>query len=350
MSTSAKKSRSTPEVVAVTKETTSAVIPANSKSPVSGNFAFTAQEADLAHALGIDLDAPIVDRLERAVDRVNRATRFVIEAGTLLLSVRADCAHGEFLPALEERGIPQQRACELMSYAKFAASLSGSDRDRVLALPKMKVLELAKADPEVLQDLFEDDAKFGELTALSVRDLRVALRDANAKRTDLSTRNEKLERERDRLQEELRVLREGRVKTGGDVPVVVQDIRLECAALHKKALMAVEDIGRLGREFLTNGLPDDSEWNTPVIRHLYGSLTALHAVIGGQIADMHRSFGALLNGEQSVLDTFSPDEATRCALEYRALIQEHDHEAKAREWEREMDRPRRGRPRNAPTK
>ncbi|MDD1493634.1 hypothetical protein FTI75_18530 [Burkholderia pseudomallei] len=216
---------------------------------------------------------------------------------------------------------------------------------------KTKVLELAKADPEVLQDLFEDDAKFDELTALSVRDLRVALRDANAKKTDLATRNEVLERERDRLQEELRVLREGRVKTGGDVPAVVQDIRLECAALHKKALLAVEDIGRLGSEFLTNGLPDDSEWHTPVIRHLYGSLTSLHAIIGGQIADLHRGFGALMDGETSVLDTFSPDEAKRCALEYRALILEHEHEAKAREWEREMERPRGpGRPRKAPTK
>ncbi|WP_254220769.1 hypothetical protein [Burkholderia glumae] len=67
--------------------------------------------------------------------------------------------------------------------------------------------------------------------------------------------------------------------------------------MHKKALMAAEDIGQLGHEFLTKGLPDDSQWNTPVMRHLYGSLAALHAVIGGQIADMHRSFGALLDGE-----------------------------------------------------
>ncbi|WP_322037221.1 hypothetical protein [Burkholderia cepacia] len=347
MSTSAKKSRQPAEVVTV-QESAPAFV-SDAKVSVSDNFAFTPKEAELAGVLGIDLDAPVADRLACVVDKVNRATRFVVEAGMLLLSVRAECAHGEFLPALEERGIPQPRAWELMSYAKFAAALPAAERDRVMALPKTKVLELAKADPEVLQDLFEDDAKFGELTALSVRDLRVALRDANAKRTDLSTRNEKLERERDRLQEELRVLREGRVKTGGDVPAVVQDIRLECAALHKKALMAVEDIGRLGREFLTTGLPEESEWNTPVVRHLHGSLTALHAVIGGQIADMHRSFGALLSGEQSVLDTFSPDEATRCALEYRALIQEHDHEAKAREWEREMERPRKvGRPKNRP--
>ncbi|VWC95715.1 hypothetical protein BLA17378_04885 [Burkholderia aenigmatica] len=347
MSTSAKKSRQPAEVV--TAQDSARALVATAKVSVSDNFAFTPKEAELAGVLGIDLDAPVADRLACVVDRVNRATRFVVEAGMLLLSVRAECAHGEFLPALEERGIPQPRAWELMSYAKFAAALPAAERDRVMALPKTKVLELAKADPEVLQDLFEDDAKFGELTALSVRDLRVALRDANAKRTDLSTRNEKLERERDRLQEELRVLREGRVKTGGDVPAVVEDIRLECAALHKKALISVEDIGRLGREFLTTGLPEDSEWNTPVVRHLHGSLTALHAVISGQIADMHRSFGALLNGEQSVLDTFSPDETARCALEYRALIQEHDHEAKAREWEREIDRPRKaGRPKKRP--
>ncbi|MGK8195220.1 hypothetical protein [Burkholderia cepacia] len=348
MSTSAKKSRQ-PEAAVIAQESGAALV-ASSKSPNVRGLGFGAAEQALADVLGVSVSGGAEARISSAISKTNSALRLVIEAGLVLLSVRSECEHGEFEALLEDHGMPSQRASEAMTYARFAASLSPEDRDRVIELPKTKVLELAKADPEVLQDLFEDDAKFGELTALSVRDLRVALRDANAKRTDLSTRNEKLERERDRLQEELRVLREGRVKTGGDVPVVVQDIRLECAALHKKALMAVEDIGRLGREFLTTGLPDDSEWNTPVIRHLYGSLTALHAVIGGQIADMHRSFGALLNGEQSVLDTFSPDEATRCALEYRALIQEHDHEAKAREWEREMERPRRGRPRTAPTK
>ncbi|WP_353191983.1 hypothetical protein [Pandoraea pnomenusa] len=308
-------------------------------------------ERALADALGVSVVAAPEARVGSAVSKMNSALRLIIEAGLELLSVRAECPHGKFEELLADRGIPSQRASEAMTYARFAASLSPDDRDRVIEMPKSKVLELAKADPEVLQDLFEDDAKFDELTALSVRDLRVALRDANAKRTDLSTRNETLERERDRLQEELRVLREGRVRTGGDVPAVVQDIRLECAALHKKALMAVEDVGRLGREFFVNGLPDDSEWNVPVVRHLYGSLASLHAVIGGQLADLHKSFGPRVGGESSVLDTFSPEEATRCALEYRALIQEHDHEAKAREWEREMDRPRKaGRPRTAPKK
>lgn len=336
---------------ATDKRAANDVVPSRSELPNVRIFEFGDAEAALANSLGVSVTGNQADRISSAVDKTNSALRLVVEAGLALLSVRAECEHGRFLEMLTDRGMPPQRAYEAMTYAKFAAGLSDGDRDRVLALHKTKVLELAKADPEVLQDLFEDDAKFDELTALSVRDLRVALRDANAKKTDLATRNEALERERDRLQEELRVLREGRVKTGGDVPAVVQDIRLECAALHKKALLAVEDIGRLGGEFLANGLPDDSEWHTPAIRHLYGSLTSLHAIIGGQIADLHRGFGALMDGETSVLDTFSPDEATRCALEYRALILEHEHEAKAREWGREMERPRGpGRPRKAPTK
>ncbi|AJY64143.1 hypothetical protein [Burkholderia glumae] len=349
MSTSAQKSR--PTAAAADAQESSGPLVGKTNSPYVRGIRFGAAEQALADVLGVSVSGGTEARISSAISKTNSALRLVIEAGLMLLSIRSECEHGEFEALLESHGMPSQRASEAMTYARFAASLSPEDRDRVIELPKTKVLELAKADPEVLQDLFEDDAKFGELTALSVRDLRVALRDANAKRADLSTRNEKLERERDRLQDELRELHEGRVKTGADVPVVVQNIRLECAALHKKALMAAEDIGQLGHEFLTKGLPDDSQWNTPVMRHLYGSLAALHAVIGGQIADMHRSFGALLDGEPSVLDTFSPDETTRCALEYRALIQEHDHEAKAREWEREMNRPRKvGRPRNAPTK
>lgn len=215
---------------ATDKRAANDVVPSRSELPNVRIFEFGDAEAALANSLGVSVTGNQADRISSAVDKTNSALRLVVEAGLALLSVRAECEHGRFLEMLTDRGMPPQRAYEAMTYAKFAAGLSDGDRDRVLALHKTKVLELAKADPEVLQDLFEDDAKFDELTALSVRDLRVALRDANAKKTDLATRNEALERERDRLQEELRVLREGRVKTGGDVPAVVQDSRVDVTA------------------------------------------------------------------------------------------------------------------------
>ncbi|MCG5260401.1 hypothetical protein [Cupriavidus gilardii] len=313
------------------------------------DFGFGDAERRLAADLGIDVSVSINARMVRAIERTNHALRMVVEAGLELLSIRAECEHGEFLAALDAAGMPNQRAYEAMTYAKFAASLPAEERAKVLELPKTKVLALAKADPGVLEDLFADDEAFSDIASLSVRDLRQRIRTLEAAKTDLATKTETLERERDRLREDLRVAREGRVKTGGAVPILVQDIRLECAALHKKALISVEDIGRLASEHLANGLSENAEWNVPVARHVHAALASLYATVGGLMAQMEQTYGPELAGDATVLDTFSPEEATRCALEYRALIAEHEHEKKAREWEREMERPRGvGRPKKRP--
>jgi len=330
---------------------TMAVVASAEKNPNVGTFEVSEGAAILASKIGLDLNAPRAVRLDRAAHNMNLSAQYMLAAGIDLLSLRAECEHGEFADLLDAHGFARMSAYRAISYAQFAGSLPTAERDKILALPKTKVLELAKADPEVLQDLFENDEKFEELAALSVRDMRVAIRTANAKVSDLSTQNETLERERDRLKEELRQVREGRVKTGGPVPIVVQDIRLECAALHKKASMSIEDIGRLAAEQLANGAAEDVEWNVPVARHLYASLASLQAMASGLMSQLRDGYGAALDGEKTVLDNFSPEEATRCALEYQVLISEHDHEKRAREWEREMERPRSvGRPKKQPGK
>lgn len=314
-------------------------------------FDVTVAVTELAAQFGLDLTLPQGARLDRAAQNLSRSVQYMLASGLDLLSIRSECEHGDFMELLESRGFGKDMAYRAITYAQFAVSLPETERNKVLALPKTKVLALATADPEVLQDLFEDEEKFEELAALSVRDMRVAIRTANAKVSDLSTQNETLERERDRLKEELRQVREGRVKTGGPVPIVVQDIRLECAALHKKAGMSIEDIGRLATEHLANGAAEDSEWNVPVARHLYASLASLQTMASGLMAQLRDGYGAALDGDKSVLDNFSPEEATRCALEYQVLISEHDHEKRAREWEREMERPRSvGRPKKQPGK
>ncbi|MEZ7785032.1 hypothetical protein O4A46_24870 [Cupriavidus gilardii] len=314
-----------------------------------GKFDVSAGVIELAEKHGLDLGAPPHVRLDRAARNMNFSAQYMLAAGLDLLSVRSECDHGQFLQLLEARGFAIRSAYRAIAYAQFVSTLPTDARDKVLSMPKSKVSELAKADPEVLQELFEDDTKFDEMAGLSVRELRLAIRDANAKLSNLATQNETLSRQRDRLQDELREVREGRVKTGGAVPILVQDIRLECAALHKKALISVEDIGRLASEHLANGLSENAEWNVPVARHVHAALASLYATVGGLMAQMEQTYGPELAGDATVLDTFSPEEATRCALEYRALIAEHEHEKKAREWEREMERPRGvGRPKKRP--
>lgn len=146
MSTSAQKSR--PTAAAADAQESSGPLVGKTNSPYVRGIRFGAAEQALADVLGVSVSGGTEARISSAISKTNSALRLVIEAGLMLLSIRSECEHGEFEALLESHGMPSQRASEAMTYARFAASLSPEDRDRVIELPKTKVLELAKADPE----------------------------------------------------------------------------------------------------------------------------------------------------------------------------------------------------------
>jgi hypothetical protein len=304
-------------------------------------------EADV-RALGttfnLDFDLPKDVRMDRVARHLSQSAQYMLAAGVDLLSLRGECAHGEYLAMLEERGIEARAAQRAIQYTQFLLTLSEHERERMLALPKSHVLTLASADPEVVEDLLGNPDQ--DLKLLSVRELRETIKDLSSRKTDMATQLEKSELEIDRLQKVVKDLRESRVKTGGDVPIPVQDFRLECAALHKKADLAVDDMSDLMLRFLS--FESDGEWNLPVARHLTSALTALHAKTGGILAQLRQSY-EVSTGVPDVLDLLSPEEVLRCGQEYKTLIDEHNHEKTVREWEREMDRPKgAGRPKAKP--
>ena len=319
------------------------------KLPNVRQFEFGGAELSLARQLGVDLSGSIERRINNAIDHTNQALRMVIEAGLALLSVHDECEHGQFMALLGERGMPHQRAYETMTYAKFAANLPDKEREQILSLPKTKVLALAKADPEVLQDLFDDEDGLADLTTLSVRDMRLKIRELEARKVDQGVELETAETQIEALQAEVEKLRSARVQSSGIVPIAVQDTRLEIAALHKKAELSIDDISRLTEELLA--APDVlGQYETPVARGLYRALCALSMSITGTIAQLHATYGDALGSQLAPADWLSDAEVAQVAAEYKALVREHDHEALDRQWEREMDRPAgRGRPKKRPT-
>lgn len=135
---------------------------------------FEAADELAATELGISLAGSTEVCLQRAVSAQNAATALVLESGYLMLKVKAECEHGEFEKRLKTHGISRQRAYELMSYAKLYSRLDAEQRKQVFSLPKTKVLALAAADIEVVQDFLDDP---GVDLTLNVRDLRLRLRD-----------------------------------------------------------------------------------------------------------------------------------------------------------------------------
>ncbi len=308
-------------------------------------FEITDDLRSLAKRFGLNLSVSHQERIDRAAQNLNQSVQYMLAAGIDLLALRADCEHGEFVALLDDRGFEQRAAYRAIQYAEFLLSRSEAEREKLLVLPKSHVLAIAGADEEVIHDLLENGDI--DLTELSVRQLRVTIKDLSERKTDIAVQLEKSELEVERLQQLVKDLREARVKTGGDVPVPVQDYRLECAALHKKADLSVDDMSDLLGKFLSDS--DLGDWNLAVARHLAASLAALHAKTGGLLAQLHRSFGPD-SGAPDVADLFGPEETLRCAQEYKVLTDEHKHEETVRAWEREMDRPKgAGRPRAKPS-
>ena len=131
------------------------------------------------------------------------------------------------------------------------------------------------------------------------------------------------------------------------VPAHVSDIRLECAALYKKAELSVDGIARLHNEVHLL----DGEWALSCARSNFAALQSLIAQAKGAAAELHRQYGADLDGDNSTMERLTQKELFKCAVEYRQITAEHEHEAAMRAHIRDADKPKgKGRPKAAPVK
>ena len=279
------------------------------------------------------------------------AARLAVESGYLLLSVKAELAHGEFEAAIAETGLSSQRASELMRMAKFTTSLPEAQRADMLSMPKSKVLLLASADPSVIEDLLNDEED-GDLDALSVRELRQRIRDLQANNTDLSTQIDTAEAERDSAVKRLNK-RSQRDDDAG-VPVVMADLRAEIAALVKKAELAIDSFTPLGVELMGyRGHSEAGVWVDGTARLAITGLSALQVLADGAIQRYVDALGLVyedFQGKPDALAFLQPDEILAVAKEWPELTALHSHEEALRKHERDQAKPRaKGRPANAPT-
>lgn len=311
---------------------------------------FTDADAASANELGIMVGGAIGDRITRAVVSYNMAARLAVEAGYLLLSVKAETEDGQFVTSVEAMGLSRQRAAELMRMAKFTTALPEAQRAEMLAMPKSKVLALASADPEVIQQMLED-GDLSDLNDMSVRGLRLRIRQLEANATDLSVQKDKAEADLEAMEKRQR--RATRDEDDATVPVVAADLRQEMAALIKKAELAVTSLHPVGVDIV--GLVshnEAAEWVKPTLRLGLSGLLALRELVEGSIKSFAEAMGESANRLTSKPDTLSfldASEIKGLAEDWARLVALHQHEGALREHERAQAKPRgKGRPAAAP--
>ncbi|MBS3796691.1 hypothetical protein [Pseudoalteromonas sp. BDTF-M6] len=131
---------------------------------------------------------------EQAV--VNTAKR-----GFLYMSIKTQCAHGEFESKLKEFGIAARTAQDAVSIAKMFLALPDAKTrtSALLNISKSKLVELARLPVETVEALDEDD--LDSLNELSVREFRKEIKKLKDKNQELSEGNASLinELENERL-------------------------------------------------------------------------------------------------------------------------------------------------------
>lgn len=300
--------------------------------------------------LGVDLGAPLEERADLAAQHMNRSQRHMLAAGLLLGSIKRECQPGEFLALVEARGFEERAAQRAMQYAQFVLSRPDGERNGLLEMHVSKVLALASADPEVIEDMLVSPDE--GLSGLSVRELRQRIRDLEAQSTNAAIERDTAVAERDGLAKQLR-RRQRDAEDGDGVPMLVADARAEGAALVKKAELALAALHPLGVEVCNmTGHDEAGAWVKPSLRLLMSGLIALRVQADGLIEQYAKALGddvKKLQSQPDALAFLDEAEIKAVAEEWSRLVATHQHEAALRSHEREQAKPKgKGRPKQAP--
>ncbi len=311
----------------------------------------TENERALAVELGVDLQASMDERLDRAVTKTNTALRLVVEAGLDLLSIKSECEHGKFGELMQERGISRQRASEMMKMARFSAQLSSAERKKLMNLPKRKALALASTDPEIVHKVLENEEAFNDISNLNYQSMRERIRELEQRNADLEVDLDTAETQKEELKSRLK-----KERSGSPYPDFFEVTRNESDALTQKCLLALDDLHRLSDDLIK--LNEDPHLSEEFRSYLNMSATTLmvhlNAIAAKTSQAVHNiEFKLPPVSTSKGVDAnliYSDDEINHAINEREMLVREHEQEKQIRANQREANKPRgRGRPKKTET-
>ena len=312
------------------------------KGRTFGELVLTDADAQAAAEIGVVMSGTLEDRIGRAVQAHNMAARLVVEAGYLLLGVKAELAHGEFERGIESMGLAPQRAREMMTTARFVTSLPADKRQEVLLLPKTKVLMLANADTEVLADLI--DSPDSDVYGLSVRELRARIKELEA---EAGKRTKRLEAELDHRDAVIQKLKKKEVQREFDP--LTHMVRDECLAYQAGVEINLQSLQALFEEVKKDG-HDAPEWDLR-LQQIWFATHAATARATALLEHVRATVPMDMPDQAATPNMLTPDEVMRWTLEWETMVSKAKAVAAHRADLRAQEGPRGvGRPKGAKTK
>lgn len=273
-----------------------------------------------------------------AVSELNQSGIHAARAGYVLNVLKEKSGHGDFMQALNKRGIGKRDAQNCMRIAAALAALTPEQQKKLTTLGKTKLLALVKLPEETLEDLV-DGSDLDDIAQMSARQLQDY---ARRLRHDL----EKAEMREARARQQAGEARAA--QSGFRYPPSIDRIRVESSALANQATLCLDDIEQLMTEL--NSAPDLSDAQEKAQAEysagattLFVNLQAIHA----KAAYLVKWFGEIIGEDYMPTQpedapTLTDDEALRVFALRDLLLAEHRAAKIARD-----NRPRRGRPRKA---
>lgn len=312
------------------------------------NFEMTEAVADLAARLGMDVSVVVTpeQRIDRAAHNMSLSAQYLLAVGVDLIALRSQVERGRFGELLEDRGFGKDAAYRAMQYAAFLASRPAEEQVRLMALPKFKVLELAKADPEVLDTLMDEDGPV-DLSATNIRDLRARIHELESGMVDVKVQRDTAEAERDAAIKRLQ--KANNTNRDDQVPHMVADLRAELAVLAQTAKRAIDACAPIGVDLVNlAGIEEAQPWIEPTAAIAMAGLISIHVQLKSQIERWADAFQLQGFDVEKLVDPaygLTDAETLDVARQWDSAMRTADYEAELRKWEREQERPRaKGRP------
>ncbi len=302
-----------------------------------GGFVLTNEDAKAAAEIGVVMSGTLEDRIARAVQAHNMASRLAVEAGYLLLGVKSELAHGEFERGIESMGLSSQRASELMTTARFVTSLPADRRAEILMLPKTKVLMLANADAEVLADLI--DSPDSDVPGLSVRELRARIKELEA---DAGKRTKRLEAELEHRDAVIQKLKKKGVQREFDP--LTHMVRDEVLAYQGGIEINLQSLQSLFEEVKKDS-PDAPEWDLR-LQQIWFATHAAAARATALLEHVQATMPLDMPEQATTPNMLTPDEVLRWTLEWETMVSQakvvaaHRADLRAQEGPRGVGRPK----------
>lgn len=206
-----------------------------------------------------------------ARDAIKRIGMAIFELGGYLLLLKEGCVHGEFMPVLERLGINQHSANKYMAVTQRFANSSTSTNLEKLGFSKMAEL-LPLQDEQV--DELASDGQTGELSLddvsrMSVRELRAAVRKERAETSKQKNQVERLTTVNTELHEEVRLIK--RLPPNEELARIQQ----ESATIQAEALGLIQGSVRQALIALNHCEQDQNLFMAGMVGQLISELTTL---------------------------------------------------------------------------